>query len=301
MVRVADSIRLRAHAARFDVAGLHGVARRELVERTLEQRLEPARRERVERDVGTALEVIEHAGGHAALFAYFLPAVLRRPPMTDVVAAERFLLGLEEAYAEAAVSEWDAEIEATLLRWLALRPVRGGDDPVDLYVSEAALRRHEIEAARRLPATPRLRSCLGADWRRSTGAPVYPRAALILLDRAPAKGVARLASFERSDDGNLHRAWVELVVHAHGVGWRPRSNEIVDWLDAPARATFAEALMTSPALDLAIGGAAAAILLSPRRTRELRARAAGLVRALDASDDDRFVLTPIARRLLTGA
>lgn len=301
MVRVADSIRLRAHAARFDVAGLTCDALEPLAASRLDALLERPYEEFTAQDVGCALDVIERVGGSASLFAYFLPAVLRRPPYTDVVAAERFLLGLESAYGEATVSDWDAEIDAMLLRWLALRPVRGGDDPIDLYVSEAALRRHEIEAARRLPAQSRLRSCLGTDWRRSTGAPVYPRAALILLDRTPSKGVARLTSFERSDDANLHRAWVEMVVHAHGVGWRPRSREVVDWLDAPGRATFAEALMERSESDLAIGGAAAAILLSPRRAREFGRRAVTLLATLDASDSDRFVVTPIARRLLVGA
>lgn len=300
MVRLRDPEILRAHQARFDVArfALAGLA--PLDASRLDALLDRPYEDLTGKDVACALDVIERAGLDASLFAYFLPAVLRRPPFRDVVACERLLLGLDGARGEAAISDWDPEIDATLLRWLSLRPLRGGDDPVDLYLSEAALRRHEIEAARRLPTESRLRSCLGMDWHRAAEGPLYPRVALSLLDRTPSKAVARLASLERSHDENLHRAWVELLFHAHGVGWRPESREAVDWMDAPARAAFAEGLMGHAALDLALGAAGVAILLQPRRARELKGRAVQRLAALDASDSDKFVLTRITRRLFEG-
>ncbi len=301
MVRLSDPLRLRAHQARFDVASLSRDALEPLDASRLDALLDRPYEDLTGNDVACALDVMHRAGLHAPLFAYFLPAVLRRPPFKDVVASERFLEGLEGSRGDAAVSDWNTEIDATLTRWLTLRPMRGGDDPVDLHLSEAGLRRHEIEAARRLPTESRLRSCLGTDWRRASEGPLYPRALLVLLDRAPAKAVARLNAFEKSDDDNLRRAWVELLMHAHGVGWRPESRETVDWLDAPKRLAFAEALMGHPELDIAIGAAAAAILMSPRRVRELRLRVSVRLAALDASDSDKFVLPPVTRRLLVGA
>lgn len=301
MVRPSDPMRLRAHQARFDVARLSRDGLDPLDARRLDALLDRPYEELSGADVACALDVMHRAGLHAPLFAYFLPAVLRRPPFQDVVASERFLEGLEGARGDLAVADWNPEIEATLTHWLTHRPMRGGDDPVDLYLSEAGLRRHEIEAARRLPTESRLRSCLGTDWRRASEGPLYPRAVLVLLDRAPAKAVARLTSLERSEHDNLRRAWIEILMHAHGVGWRPESREAVEWLDAPKRMTFAEGLMGHLELDIAIGAAAAAILMSPRRARELRERASVRLTALDASDSDKFVLTPIARRLLTGS
>ena len=301
MVRLSDPLRLRAHRARFDVARLSREGLDPLDSRRLRALLDRPYEDLSGSDVACALDVMHRAGLHALLFAYFLPAVLRRPPFEDVVASERFLVALEGARSDAAVAEWGSEIGATLMRWLTLRPMRGGDDPVDLHLSEAGLRRHEIEAARRLPTESRLRSCLGTDWRRAGEGPLYPRAAMVLLDRSPANAVARLASFEKSHDDNLRRVSIELLVHAHGVGWRPESPEAVDWLDAPKRMVFAEALMGHSQLDIAIGAAVAAILMSPRRVRELRLRASVRLAALDATDSDKFVLTPVTRRLLVGS
>lgn len=300
MVRLRDPKSLRAHQARFDVARLSHEGLDPLDASRIDALLDRPYEDLTGKDVACALEVIERAGLDEGLFAYFLPAVLRRPPFQDVVACERLLLGLEGARGEPAVADWDPEIDATLLRWLSIRPLRGGDDPVDLYLSEAALRRHEIEAARRLPTESRLRSCLGMDWHRAAEGPLYPRVAMSLLDRTPAKAVSRLGSLEKSHDENLHRAWVELLFHAHGVGWRPASRDAVEWMDAPARAAFAEALLAHDALDVAIGAAGVLILMQPRRARELRMRASVRLAALDASDSDKFVLTPVTRRLFAG-
>lgn len=300
MVRASDPLRLRAHQARFDVARIPREGLEPLDARRLDMLLDRPYEDLSGGDVACALDVMDRASLHAPLFAYFLPAVLRRPPWKDFVASERFLLGLEGARGDPAIADWSAEIDATLRRWLTLRPLRGGDDPVDLHLSEAGLRRHEIEAARRLPTESRLHSRLGADWRRAGEGPIYVRAALLLLDRTPATAVERLRAFERSEDDNLQRSWVELAVHAHGVGWRPEVRDAVEWLDAPARRAHADALIARAEPDLAIGAAAAAILIHPRSAREVRARIAPRIAALDASEADAFVLTPVVRRLLQG-
>ena len=90
------------------------------------------------------------------------------------------------------------------------------------------------------------------------------------------------------------------MFHAHGEGWRPESPMIDGLLAAPERAEVADGLMGHPELDLALGAAGVTLLLSPRRGREVRARIEGRLRALDASDQDRFVLLPTVRRLLEG-
>jgi len=300
MVRLADPRSLRAHQARFDVASLPRTGLDALEVRSLDALLERPYQDLDARDVAHALHLIDRAGLHAQLFAYFLPAALRRPPYKDLLASERLLTGLLAAATDDAVHDWDPEIEETLVTWLSTRPLRGGDDPVDLWLAETSLRRRELEAARRLPSIVRIRSGLSHGWREATEGPIYVRLALLLLSRWPAAAERRLRAWEVSAEPNHSRAWIELMFHAHGEGWRAEQTALESWLASPDRLEAAESLLSHSELDVAIGASAVALLLAPRRARELRGRIAGRLAALDVGEPGRFVLTPTVRKLLVG-
>jgi hypothetical protein len=300
MVRLANDAALRDHLARFDPSRLTREGLDPLEARRLDALLDRPYEDLDGRDVAHALALVRSAGLPTDLFAYFLPAVLRRPPWKDVRASECLMAGLLAARDDAVVASWDAEIEATLVRFLTARPLRGGDDPVDLWFTETASRQRGLEAARRLPWGARRRAGLLADWARATEGPVYARAALVLLQRWPSAAERRFLLWETGSEDNLLRAWVEVMFHAHGEGWRPGSAALDAVLDAPSRYALAEGLIGHLEPDVAIGAAAVALLLAPGRGREVRARVAPRIADLDATDQDRFVLLPVVRSLLTG-
>jgi hypothetical protein len=300
MVRFADDAALRDHLARFDPSRLSREGLDPLEARRLDALLERPYEDLDSRDVSHALAIVDRAGTPPDLFAYFLPAALRRPPYKDLRASECLLAGLLAARDDAVVAAWDAEIEATLVRFLTARPLRGGDDPVDLWLSETASRQRALEAARRLPWSARRRAGLLADWVRATEGPVYARAALLLLQRWPDAAERRLLMWEAGTEDNLLRAWVEVMFHAHGEGWRPGSAALDALLDAPARYAVADGLIAHVEPDLAVGAAAVALLLAPSRGREVRARVAPRLAQLDAMDQDAFVVLPVVRALLDG-
>lgn len=300
MVRLADPRSLRAHQARFDIARLPRTGLEALEIRRLDLLLDRPYEDLDAADVANALHLIDRAGLYAPLFAYFLPAALRRPPCRDLVASERLLAGLLSTGSDEAVADWDPEIEEALVSWLSTRPLRGGDDPVDLWLSEPALRRRELEAARRLPSILRIRSGLSSGWREACEGPLYVRLALLCLTRWPAAAERRLRAWESSSEDNLSRAWVELMFHAHGEGWRAEQPALETWLASPERIEAAEHLLTHAEPDIALGAAAVALLLVPHRARELRARVAGRLASHLASEQDRFALTPTVLGLLTG-
>ena len=300
MVRLADDAGLRDHIARFDTTRLSRGGLDALDARRLEALLERPYEDLDGPDVALALTLVERAGLPPDLFAYFLPAALRRPPFKDLRASESLLAGLVASRGEEAVAAWDPEIEATLVRFLAARPLRGGDDPVDLWLSETASRQRALESERRLPRSARRRAGLLADWERTSEGPVYARAALVLLGRWPDAAERRLRMWETGTQDNLLRAWVEVMFHAHGEGWSPGPPSLDAVLDVSARFAFAHGLLGHPEVDLALGAAAVAILLVPSRAREVRARIAPCLAALEAADSDRFVLLPAVRSLLAG-
>lgn len=298
MVRLADPVVLRAHQALFDPAALRAHALDPVSGRHLDALLERPYEDLSGDDAVRALALTDVAGLPPTLFAYFLPALLRRPPMRDRRASERLLQGLLVARGEPALAPWGPEIEETLVRWLAARPLRGGDDPVDLWLSEPALRRLEVAATRRHAEGPRARTGVAVDWTRTLEAPVYARAALVLFQRFPAAAERRFLMWEAAPDDNAARAWVETMFHVHGEGWRPEPAALDALLDEPARLSAAEALIAHPEPDVAIGAAAVGAVLAPRRWKEWRLRIGSRLRALDAADQDRFVLVPTVRRLL---
>lgn len=300
MVRLADPRALEAHQARFDLGRWPREGLDPVDARRLDALLDRPYESLDARDVAHALDLVERGGLAEALFPYFLPAALRRPPYRDTLASERLLAGLFATRGRPEVADWGPEIEETLVRWLVTRPLRGGDDPVDLWLSDAAARRHELEAARRLPARIRMRASLGGGWVAAREGPIYPRVALLLFHAEPERAVERFLSWESSEERNLVRVAVEVLFHAAGEGWRPDPAALAETLDVPARLARLEDRIAHEELDVALGAAATAILLAPRRGRELRARVAPRVAALDASDSDRFVLPSRVRRLLTG-
>lgn len=300
MVRLADPDVLRAHQALFHPASLRGAGLDPLLSRHLDALVGRPYESLSGDDAVRALDLVDRAGLPPALFAYFLPALLRRPPMRDRLASERLLQGLLVARGEPALVPWAAEIEETLVRFLAARPVRGGDDPVDLWLSEPALRRLEFAAVRRVPERPRARTGVAVDWTRATEGPLYARAALVLFQRFPTAAERRFLLWEAVPDDNAARAWVETMFHVHGEGWRPEPASLDRLLDEPERLAAAEALLAHPEPDVAIGAAAVGAVLAPRRWKEWRLRVASRLRSLDASDQDRFVLVPTVRRLLSG-
>jgi hypothetical protein len=300
MVRLADSTVLREHQARFDPACLPRTGLDPLAARRLEGLLARPYEALDARDVVEALDLVARSGHEAALVAYFLPAALRQPPLRDREAADRFLASLWAAREAPEVALWDAEIEQTLLRWLATRPLRGGDDPVDLWISATALRRRGLETARRVPRDPRRGGGLVAGWTTAAGGPPYARAALLLLARWPAAAERRVHLWEAGGDDHHLRAWLEVMFHAHGEGWRPGAPAFDAWIEAPARRAVVETLLAHPEPDVAIGAAAVGLLVLPGRARTIRAAVASRLRALDAAEEDRFVLTPEVRRLLEG-
>jgi hypothetical protein len=300
MVRLADPDALRAHVARFDPHALPHAALATLDARRLDVLLDRPYEDLTARDVAQALDLVERAGFDPALFAYFLPAALRTPPEHDGVATGRFLGALLAARGEEAVAEWDAEIEGALAGWLETRPLRGGDDPVDLWLSERGARWVEIDSARRLVRVPRLRIGPGTGWAQASSGPPYARIALTLLSRWPAKAVERYLAWERSSRDNDLRSWVEVTFHAHAEGWRPDPAPLSDVLVAPERLARARTLLLHDADDVALGAAALLCLLDPRGMPAVRAVVAARLRTLDASHDDRFVLIRSVRRLLAG-
>lgn len=301
MVRLADPRALEAHQARFDLGRWPREGLDPVDARRLDAILDRPYESLDARDVAHALDLIERGGLAEALFPYFLPAALRRPPTTDALASERLLSGLFATRGQSAVADWGPEIEEALVRWLCTRPLRGGDDPIDLWLSDAAARRHELEASRRLPARIRMRASLGGGWAAAREGPLYPRVALLLFHAEPQRAVARFLAWEASEEPNLVRVAIEVLFHAAGEGWRPDPAALAETLDVPARLARLEELVAHGETDVALGAAAAAILLAPRRARELRARAAPRLAALDLLDSDRFVLPSRVRRLLTGA
>jgi hypothetical protein len=298
MLRLADPDLLRAHRSQFDVEALRPTGLDPVATRRLAGLVDRPYEDLTAVEVPYALELVAAAGYPAPLFAYFLPAFLRRPPLRDRGAADRWVVGLVAARGTPGVEAWAPEIDETLVRLLAARPVRGGDDPVDLWLSERALDRFELRAARRLADTARSRPGVAADWVRASEGPFYARTALCLLQRSGDGAERRFLLWESAASDADARAWVEVMFHVHGEGWRPEPASLDRLLDDPARLEVAEAWIAHPEPDVAIGAAAVALLLAPRRARELRARVEGRLRALAAADQDRFVLVPSVARLL---
>jgi hypothetical protein len=300
MVRLADPDALRAHVARFDPGRLARESLSTLDGRRLDVLLEKPYEELNARDVAQALDLAERSGYEPSLFAYFLPAALRTPPERDVVATGRFLGALLACRGDEAVAAWEEEVEGALAGWLVTRPLRGGDDPVDLWLSERAARWVEIDGARTMARVPRVRIGPGTGWTQASQGPPYARIALTLLRLWPAKAVDRYLGWERSARDDDLRAWVEVTFHAHGEGWRPDPAPLVDVLCDPDRVARARTLLLHDAADLAIGAAAILALLDPARMPTVRPLALARLRDLDARADDRFVVTRAVRRLLTG-
>jgi hypothetical protein len=300
MVRLADPEALRAHVARFDPAGPSRRSLSTLDARRLDVLLAEPYEDLTARDVAQALDLVARSGFDAGLFAYFLPAALRTPPERDAVAVGRFLGALLACRTDPAVAEWDQEIEGALTGWLVTRPLRGGDDPVDLWLSERAARWVELDGLRKMVRVPRVRIGPGAGWVHEAETPPYARIALTLLQRWPARAVDRYLAWERSPHDNDLRAWVEVTFHAHGEGWRPDPAPLTDVLVSPPRVTRALSLLLHDADDVALGAAAILALIDPRRMPTVRSLVAARLRELEASDHDRFVLVRSVRRLLVG-
>ncbi len=301
MLRLADPAVLRAHQDRFDADALLPVGLDPGAARQLEALLRRPYEDLTAVELPYALELVARAGYPAALFAYFLPAVLRRPPLRDRCAIDRWVIGLVAARGHPGLASWAEEIDETLIRVLDARPVRGGDDPVDLWLSDGALHKFELRAARRLDDPGRSRPGVAAEWARASEGPFYARAALCLLARAGAGAERRFLMWESASSDAAARAWVEVMFHVQGEGWRPEPASLDRLLDDPARLAVAEAWTAHPEPDVAIGAAGVAVLMAPRRAREMRARVEGRLRALAASDQDRFVLVPTVARLLGAA
>ena len=298
MLRLADPEALRAHQAQFDLDRLLPTDLDPVATRRLAALLARPYEDLTAAEVPYALDLVAQAGYPAALFAYLVPAVLRRPPLRDRWAADRWVVGLSAARGHPGLASWATEIDETLVRWLEARPIRGGDDPVDLWLSDGALHRFDLRAARRLADPGRSRPGVAADWVRAHEGPFYARAAFCLLQRSGVGAERRFLLWESATTDAAARAWVEVMFHAHGEGWRPEPASLDRLLDDPERLVVAEALTAHPEVDVAVGAAAVAILLAPRRARELRARVEGRLRALAAADQDRFVLVPSVGRLL---
>ncbi len=300
MVRLADPSALRAHLARFDLARVPRERLAPVDAMRLDRLLDEPYDDLDGRDVSLALDLLSKGGLHVPLFAYFLPAALRSPPAKDPTAAERFLEGLIATRSDAAAADWAPEVDAVLEQWLATRPFRGGDDPVDLWISEEAAQRRELEAARRHPVGARSRLRSSDRWAAAWEGPVYARIALLLLQRSGARARTRLESWERAVARALAPAWVATLFHAPGGRWRPKAPGVPEFLDAPERAAKARALLAHPKDDVAVGAAA---VLSVLGAGDSGARAAveARVRTLDASESDRFVLTRRVRALLIDA
>jgi|GEM_PF-3358509 len=301
MLRLADLAVLRAHQDGFDLDALQPAGLDPGAARHLAALLRRPYEDLTAAEIPYALDVVARAGYPAGLFAYFLPAVLRRPPLRDRWAVDRWVVGLVAARGHPGLASWAEEIDETLIRILDARPVRGGDDPVDLWMSDGALHKFELRAARQLADPARSRPGVAADWVRAAAGPLYARAALCLLARAGAGAERRFLMWESAASDAAARSWVEVMFHVHGEGWRPEPASLDRLLDDPARREVAEAWTAHPEADVAIGAAAVAVLMAPRRARELRARVAGRLRVLEASDQDRFVLVPTVARLLGAA
>ena len=301
MLRLADPDLLHAHRAQFDLRALRLGGLEPVAARRLGALVERPYEDLTGVEVAYALELVAGAGYPPPLFAYFLPAVLRRPPLRDRLAVDRFVVGLVAARGAPGVEAWAPEIEETLGRLLDARPVRGGDDPVALWLSERALHRFALRAARRHADTTRSRPGVAADWVRASDGPIYARTALCLLQRSGAGAERRFLRWEGATSDAAARAWVEVMFHVHGEGWRPAPASLDRLLDDPARLDVAEAWGAHPEPDVAVGAVAVAVLMAPRRARELRALVAGRLRALEASGQDRFVLVPSVARLLGAA
>jgi hypothetical protein len=299
MVRLGDTASLRAHAARFPPGAIPRDGLAPLDACRLDRILSRPYEELTSEEVAQALALVDR-NRLPMLFAYVLPAALRRPPSHDLAASDRLLDGLLRLRADPTLAHWEPEIERSLERSLELRPLRGGDDPVDLWISDEALRLRLLEAARR-PAAARERPRRVPTWASAREGPFYARLALTLLDRRPSRAVARVERWEEVDDPNLARAWVEIVFHANAMGWGPDAPHTFDHLVSPERAARAHALLLHDELDVAIGAAAVLRLLAPARAAGMRDRVQGLLAALDAAESDRFVLTGTVRRLLEPA
>ena len=299
VARLSDPAALRAHAARFTPESIARDDLAPLDARRVESLLSRPYEDLTPEEVAQALLLGERAR-LPGLFAYVLPAALRRPPANDLATSDRLLDGLFRVRGEAALAPWEMEIERTLERLLETRPLRGGDDPVDLWVTEEALRRRALESARRMPRVEKPRKRAAPTGAGEREGPFYVRLALVLLDRYPARAAARVESWEGSPDANLSRAWVEVVFHANAMGWAPHAPDAFDALVSPARAARAHALLQDDDVDVALGAAAVLRLLAPGRGLGVRDRVEGLLAALDASESDRFVLTTALRRLLEG-
>jgi hypothetical protein len=304
LVRLNDPQALRAHQARFDLGRLPRDGMSSLDARRLEALLDRPYEELRDEEVAHALDLTARASATGSWFAYFLPATLKADPATDLALAERFLAGLLAARREPssapALDDWTPEVDDALERALCERPLRGPDDPVDLWLPDDAARLREIEAARRFRMPRRLGPGAASSWRDAREGPFYARVALLLLERRPAAAVGRLRSWETSPRDNLARVWVETLFHGHGVGWRADAPGVADFLDAPERGTRAEALLAHGQDDVAIGAAAVLRLLAPPRAEAARERVAARLAAVDARPCDRFVLTRSLRRLLRG-
>jgi hypothetical protein len=297
MVRLADPACLRAHAARFDrealahdgLPGVEALRLRRLLARPYE--------DLTAEEIALALALAEERR-LPSLFAWCLPAALRRLPERDPLASDRLLQGILDSGGEPAVADWEPEVEAALAGMLASRPLRGGDDPVDLWISDGALRLRALERARRGSGRPRARRV--PTWTGAREGPFYARLALVLLDRFPARAAARLAEWEAGATDNHARAWVETTFHANAMGWGPSLPGVFERLVSEERAARAHALVLHAETDVAIGAAATLLLLAPGRAEGLRDRVEGLLASVDASESDRFVVPGPVRRLLEG-
>jgi hypothetical protein len=300
MVRLADTASLRAHAARFPPDAIPREGLSPLDALRLDRILSRPYEELTVDEVAQALTLVER-NALGRLFAYVLPAALRRPPETDLVASDRLLEGLLRSHGEAAIADWEPEIERFLDRTLESRPLRGGDDPVDLWISPDALRLRALEAARRMAGVARARTRPAPTWGAAREGPFYARVALALLERYPGRALERLEAWEKAPEENASRAWVEVVFHANALGWGPCSAEAFGHLVSAERATRAHDLLLHERIDVAIGAAAILRLIAPGRAQGVRDRVEGLLAALDACESDRFVLPSSVRRLLDPA
>jgi hypothetical protein len=296
VVRLSDAAALRAHAARFPPEAIPREGLSPLDACRLDSLLVRPYEELTAEEVALALSLGERAR-LPSLFAWVLPAALRRTPSNDLASSDRLLDGLFRARGEVALAPWEPEIERALERLLEARSLRGGEDPVDLWVTDDALRLRALDAARRAPDL-RGRRRVVPSWASAREGPFYARLALVLLDRYPARAEERIAQWEGSPDVNLSRAWVEVVFHANAMGWAPQAPRAFEALVSPERAARAHALLQHDALDVAVAAAAILRMVAPARAAGVRDRVDGLLAALDAAESDRFVLTSSVRRLL---
>jgi hypothetical protein len=300
MVRHADPAALREHLERLDPRRLPRDGFSAMDARRLDRLAARAYESLDAQDVAHALELVARNGYSAPWFAYFLPAALRTPPDRDLRATDRLLAGLFATRGDAALDAWATDVEAVLLDLLARRPLRGGDDPVDLWLSERSSRWLELDARRRLVHVAKVRLGPGTGWRESPEGPPYARIALAVLASRPEAACERFLAWESSDHLNPRRAAIEVAFHAHGEGWRPEPAPLADLFSSPDRTKAALSLLPHPAHDVALAGAALVCLRDPRRAASIRPMVAERLRRLDASSDDRFVLVPSVRRLLVG-